>query len=477
MIQVRVEDLGPIAEATVELKPLTIFLGPNGVGKSYMALAIYCLARTLIYERDVSRHVPPILRWDSSLHRQKESLKAAAESAKAAWLSTRLRPGQTVRVQDLPVAFVSLFDAVGIWQANHLSESLGTELERCYGAAIETLSRNGDLMSESRLRIEVDDPDNSFSWGVWDNNSTLKHSHWATDIMEQRLEPRRLALIARDLLDDEFFIGRISRNAFPAPTIPDFGQPHYMPASRSGILLSHKAFSSVMVRLASQSWLRRIDVPKLPGHITDLIEALLSITPSRSPAARIVGAIEHLENEVTGGTVGIEDSTEYPEVYFQNADGKFQLHQVSSMVSETAPIILFLKRLVQPGHLFIIEEPEAHLDADNQRKLASVIAMLVNAGVKVLLTTHSDYFVKQLSNQIVLSQVKPQSRSARAFAKDQVLNPTDVAAYFFRPGSDGSFVEQMEVSPDFGIPVDHFSDVHAAIYDEAVSLEYAPKRP
>ena len=57
------------------------------------------------------------------------------------------------------------------------------------------------------------------------------------------------------------------------------------------------------------------------------------------------------------------------------------------MVSEIAPIVLYLKHLVREGHLFIIEEPESHLDAANQMKLARAIAMLVNAGVYVLITT------------------------------------------------------------------------------------------
>ncbi len=476
MTQVSVRDLGPIAEATVDLKPLTVFLGPNGVGKSYLALAIYCVASTLDFEKDLNRHVPPIVRWDSSVHSQKELVRAAAESAHDVWSSASMRPRQPIAVRDLPEGFADLVEAVSSWQSSHVSENLRVELERCYGAALDRLSRAGQSITKGQLNIEVSDPAIGFRWQVLGTSATLPQSFWASDIMEQYVEPRHLAILARDLLEDDLVFGRLSRSAFPTPTLPDLGRPHYMPASRSGILLSHKAFSSVMVRMASQSWLRRIDVPKLPGHITDLIEALLSITPSRSPVGRIGRVIEHLENEVTGGTVGIDDSAEYPEVYFQNDYGKFQIHQVSSMVSETAPIILFLKRLVQPGHLFIIEEPEAHLDAENQRKLAIVIVMLVNAGVKVLLTTHSDFFVKQLSNQIALAQVKPQSRIARSIPSDQMLDPAHVAAYYFHPGNEGSSVEKMDISPDFGVPVEHFSDVHAAIYDEAIALEYAPKQ-
>ena len=47
MTRVAVKDFGPIAEASVELKPLTVFIGPNNSGKSYLALTIYCLSRPL----------------------------------------------------------------------------------------------------------------------------------------------------------------------------------------------------------------------------------------------------------------------------------------------------------------------------------------------------------------------------------------------------------------------------------------------
>ena len=86
------------------------------------------------------------------------------------------------------------------------------------------------------------------------------------------------------------------------------------------------------------------------------------------------------------------------------------------MVSEIAPIVLYLKYLVRPGHLFIIEEPESHLDADNQRKLARAIAMLVNANVKVLITTHSDYCVNQINNLLMLSQISARRRASRKYS-------------------------------------------------------------
>ena len=47
MIKLQVSDFGPIVEGTVDLKPLTIFVGPNNSGKSYFAVLAYALFRSL----------------------------------------------------------------------------------------------------------------------------------------------------------------------------------------------------------------------------------------------------------------------------------------------------------------------------------------------------------------------------------------------------------------------------------------------
>ena len=44
---IAVRDFGPIAHAEVDLKPLTVFIGSNNTGKSYLAVAIYALSQAI----------------------------------------------------------------------------------------------------------------------------------------------------------------------------------------------------------------------------------------------------------------------------------------------------------------------------------------------------------------------------------------------------------------------------------------------
>ncbi len=52
----------------------------------------------------------------------------------------------------------------------------------------------------------------------------------------------------------------------------------------------------------------------------------------------------------------------------------------------------------------IIDEPESHLDTANQIQLARLLARFVRAGLKVLITTHSDYIIKEINNLVMLSR-------------------------------------------------------------------------
>ena len=45
-LELDVTNFGPIIKATVDLRPLTVFVGPSNTGKSYLAILIYAPAST-----------------------------------------------------------------------------------------------------------------------------------------------------------------------------------------------------------------------------------------------------------------------------------------------------------------------------------------------------------------------------------------------------------------------------------------------
>lgn len=61
--------------------------------------------------------------------------------------------------------------------------------------------------------------------------------------------------------------------------------------------------------------------------------------------------------------------------------------------------------------LLMVDEPELNLHPENQRKFAQFIAELVNAGIKVFMTTHSDYIIRELNTLILLNSDKNHVKS------------------------------------------------------------------
>jgi predicted ATP-dependent endonuclease of OLD family len=55
----------------------------------------------------------------------------------------------------------------------------------------------------------------------------------------------------------------------------------------------------------------------------------------------------------------------------------------------------------------MIDEPELNLHPENQRRIARLFSRMANIGIKVFLTTHSDYIIKELNTLIMLNHDKP----------------------------------------------------------------------
>ena len=77
----------------------------------------------------------------------------------------------------------------------------------------------------------------------------------------------------------------------------------------------------------------------------------------------------------------------------------------------------FLKSTAKKGQLLIVDEPEGHLSPKNQIYMARLLAMCVNAGVKVLVTTHSDYFIQEINNLIMLNSIDEKDYPLKEYKK------------------------------------------------------------
>lgn len=80
------------------------------------------------------------------------------------------------------------------------------------------------------------------------------------------------------------------------------------------------------------------------------------------------------------------------------------LVESSSAVRSMLDIGFYLRHVASPGDLLMVDEPELNLHPENQRRVARLFAQLVNIGIKIFITTHSDYIIKELNTLIMLNQ-------------------------------------------------------------------------
>jgi AAA15 family ATPase/GTPase len=110
--------------------------------------------------------------------------------------------------------------------------------------------------------------------------------------------------------------------------------------------------------------------------------------------------------DILGGQYAV---TRNDELYYipKGTRIRLSMDESSSAVRSLLDIGFYLKHIAKPGDMLIVDEPELNLHPENQRRVARLFARLVNLGIKVFITTHSDYIIKELNTLIMLNHDKP----------------------------------------------------------------------
>ena len=123
----------------------------------------------------------------------------------------------------------------------------------------------------------------------------------------------------------------------------------------------------------------------------------------------------------------------------------------------------------------MIDEPEVNCHPDVQILMARVFARMANAGLRLVISTHSDYIVRELNNLIMLSGVS-EDRSGKlkewGYTPDMKLSPDDVGAYLFDYGKNNRVnMKPIEVT-DSGFEVRTIDEAIAKLNEVSQTLYY-----
>ncbi|MBT9560619.1 MAG: hypothetical protein IV100_31635 [Myxococcales bacterium] len=95
---------------------------------------------------------------------------------------------------------------------------------------------------------------------------------------------------------------------------------------------------------------------------------------------------------------------------------------------------------------------DLNLHPDNQRKIGRFLARMVNAGIRLVVTTHSDLIIQELSNLVQLGEAGERGRELATelgYAENQLLRADQVGVTLCTRGT----LEAIAVTGDgFSIP-------------------------
>lgn len=498
--ELEVKNFGPVVEAKIDLRPLTIFVGPSNTGKSYLAILIYALHRFFSGYGPFAH--PFSMVRGAELHKlSKENLNTLLQWTRETF-ADKMEPSNKSGITLDPIA--GLIRSAFTNYDKGVGDSLTKEIGRCFGIGGETrnLIRKGNRSgTQIVFQRSISNDSETFVRGELKLNAKRGTPAFSTAIPEEmpmRLESigRRefhfISHIAMELISsasreknknrelnsgeliDVLAFSQLS-NVFNPLHLPAF----YLPADRTGVMHAHNVVVSALIQSAPMAGLLpTASTPTLSGVLADFLEQLIELGDQsyrpyrrrgrrRSPQGDLGGLIER---QVLRGSVHTDESeTGYP-VFTYRPHGwetKLPLMSASSMVSELAPVVLYLRHIVLPGNILIVEEPESHLHPAMQVELTRQLAAIVNSGVRVIVTTHSEWLLEELANLVRLSKLSKAARK-KIDGDDVALRPDQVGAWLFEPKNrpKGSVVKEISLDEESGLFPSGFSDVAVALHNK-----------
>lgn len=443
------EKLGLLDEAELELADLTVICGENNTGKTYATYAVYGFLRS--WRGLLRSELMPLIH--AADNTKDENYQFDLQELFSGKLNEYLQKISSRYIKQLPDVFAS---------QNYFD-----------GARVAvTVIENKDFTQTSFERLIKSGPDGKV----------------LATISKEKDSAILKVLIADNSLDIwslmEFVNDAIAEIVF-APYLPN---TFIASAERTGAAIFLKELD--FARTGMVEALRTLDAKELQKNPFLLHQRMQAGSDSYAwPVRDNVNFIRQLEDfdketsELTISNPALLNSFEaliggsYKFVKDKglmykpkgNSKPTFTMGESSSCVRALLDIGFYLRCKAKAGDVLVIDEPELNLHPKNQRALARLIVRIVNAGIKVFVTTHSDYLIKELNTLIMLAQKTIHTRSIQLQYKyddEELLNHNHIRLYMTgvksKPASGDVRASKINtlipavITADYGIEVTTF---------------------
>jgi len=475
-----VANFGPIIEARIELRPLTVFVGPGNTGKSYLATLIYALHRHFNRRRREMRYWHPAKRpalrdalteWMQAIGEGEESM-AGGRIMLPEPLREEIRAILHERGTLFRGELCRCFGLNGTGSLIRKGSRQGARIALHRHATAESLlfeqeftlaaKGSGDVRTvlADALSLPADRPAS-----VGDD---LRRTGYRRQVRPMQPAVVRESEVryafSRDLME------HLADSILPQILGALHAPAHYLPADRTGILRAYRVLLGSLIDRASQPD-QSDSLPGLSGVAGDFLKQLVQfgdLSELRNQGMpRLAEGME--AKGMLAGSVDIETSPLGVPSFFYRPEGwkkALPLMQASSTVSELAPIVLYLRHVVQSGDVLIIDEPEAHLHPAMQAEFTRQIASFVHAGIRVVVTTHSEWVLEALANIVRRSKLS-ESRRKKMSPENITLHPDQVGVWLFKPKNNpGRCVVTESTLEESGLYPSGFDEVANLLHND-----------
>lgn len=273
-VEIAVKNFGPIAEANIDLRPLTVFVGPSNTGKTYFATLVYALHDVFEGFSGLGLLAPVgfgVLSEIMSDLRDRVSTDSTLSEENIQDFLKKLRtPKRPFKLSDLPetmrsqwLAIIKNSEVLG----DELHETLLTKLKNCFDLNSVLALRNLTVEGRSDMTISLKVNDgNQGSWSV-----RLRASE--SDITLGRSVDEDIILLPQG---GSIYTEALGLN-FTLERRWGSRSRHYLPAARSGIMQSHRVIANSLVKRTTRGAIERYpETPTLSSAIADFMEKLSS---------------------------------------------------------------------------------------------------------------------------------------------------------------------------------------------------------
>lgn len=432
-----VRKFAKIESASVKISPLICFVGDNNSGKSYLMSLLWGILA-------LGKEVFPKTSPETKVYKRCEN-----------WLKNNL--GHKTEITK------EVMEWYVLWFNELLNSNKKVLLYKIFNYEIDAEKIEiGDYKRKRNVEIQWIDDGERYSV----TDSYLRFPNKENYSKEEIL--RMNAYICWNILME----GIAAPLYTPIVKGRRMGEPVYLPASRTGFMLTYSQLIENSLQISFGSSIHE-NSSTLTLPYVDFLQLITKFETKTKIGKKNQKIVNYIETHMTKGNLLVEKDLAPRIQYHPNGmEKELPLYVASSIVTELSPLLLLFKSNINFKTL-IIEEPEAHLHPELQQRMAMLVINLINMGIPVWITTHSDTMLQHFNNMIKLKNHENALELMKeyGYSKNDMLSIKDISMYQFVQNENGrTRLEQLNATL-YGFSVPTFNDVLEKIVKEVYAFQ------